>query len=79
MIVRALKTLTWGTIASAVISAVLLAFTGNGPPDRFVDPDTGTARDRLARPARAESPGTPPRQSGRANGGLEPPRRAASR
>ena len=35
MIVAALKTLTWGTVAAAVVSALLLACAGNGLPRLF--------------------------------------------
>ena len=32
MVIGVLKTLTWGTVAAAVVSAVLLAFAGTGLP-----------------------------------------------
>lgn len=35
MIVAALKTLTWGTVAAAVVSALLLACAGNSLPRLF--------------------------------------------
>ena len=46
MIIKALKTLTWGTLAFAVISAVLLAAAGGGS----LRIDTGSGAALGARP-----------------------------
>ena len=50
MIFAALKTLTWGTVATAVVCALLLAWAGGGIP-RIASITGDVARGRLPAPA----------------------------
>ena len=57
MVIAALKTLTWGTVATAVVSALLLAYAGGGMP-RIAAIVGDAVRERPAgAPAQLESSG----------------------
>jgi hypothetical protein len=51
MVIAALKTLTWGTVATAVVSALLLGWAGGSIP-RIASLTGDVMRGRLAAPAR---------------------------
>ena len=75
MVVAALKSLTWATVAGAVLSALLLAYGGSNMP-RIA----GIGADALrARPASTASPGrTPERPAAAAMGGAAPLRETSA-
>jgi hypothetical protein len=50
MVIAALKTLTWGTVATAVVSALLLGWAGGSIP-RIASITGDVVRGRLAAPA----------------------------
>ncbi len=52
MVIAALKTLTWGTIAAAVFSALLLAYAGSSM-SRVTGVTVGTTRAPSAAPVQA--------------------------
>ena len=55
MVIAALKTLTWGTIATAVGSALLLAYAGSTMPRMTgISDDMAPARAATARPMLAD-------------------------
>ena len=51
MVIAALKTLTWGTVAAAVLSALLLAYAGGNFP-RIASITADAVRTRAAGPVR---------------------------
>lgn len=78
MIFKVLRALTWATIASAVISAVLLAIGDSSAPPRFDTLDAEAARDRGARALHAEPSGAKARQAARPIGSGTPPHQGAA-
>ena len=56
MVIAALKTLTWGTVAAAVLSALLLAYAGGSFP-RIASITADAVRARAAGPSRPELAG----------------------
>ena len=62
MVIAALKTLTWGTVAAAVLSAVLLASSGGGLPRA-----AGGSGETLRSGPRAAASVQPGRADGAAN------------
>ena len=53
MVIAALKTLTWGTVGTAVVSALLLAWAGGNFP-RVASLTGDVARGRIPAPAEPE-------------------------